>query len=126
MYFLLQTLFLFLFASGIALYFLDNHFLEVGNFLETFHIVIGFFASVFFILYSIEHLKIHKDSFNKKGKKKIAYSGVLCLFLVMIVLISGVVLFFYDSGYVEGWNPIHFYASFFILFSVFLHWIFRK
>ena len=54
MYFLLQTLFLFLFAR-IALYFLDNHFLEVGNFLETFHIVIGFFASVFFILYSIEH-----------------------------------------------------------------------
>ena len=49
MYFLLQTLFLFLFASGIALYFLDNHFLEVGNFLETFHIVIGFFAMYFFI-----------------------------------------------------------------------------
>ena len=88
---------------------------------------LGFFATVFFILYSIEHLKKYKASFlKKKSQKKVAYSGLIYLLLVGLVLISGVVLFFYDADYVVVWNPIHFYSSFFILITLFLHWITRK
>ena len=76
---------------------------------------------MFFILYSIDHLKNYKDSFlKKKSQKKIAYSGLIYLLFVGVVLISGVVLFFYDADYVAVWNPIHFYSSFFILITLFL------
>ena len=63
---------------------------------------------------------------KKKSQKKIAYSGLIYLLFVGVVLISGVVLFFYDADYVAVWNPIHFYSSFFILITLFLHWITRK
>ena len=63
---------------------------------------------------------------TKKQKKAIAYSGLIYLLFVGVVLISGVVLFFYDADYVAVWNPIHFYSSFFILITLFLHWITRK
>ncbi len=126
MYFLLQAIFLLLLVSGSALYFWGSYFLEWGYFVKIFHTVLGFFAAVFFILYSIEHLKIHKESFAKKNQKKTAYSGLIHLFLIGVVLISGAVLFFYDADYVDIWNPIHFYTSFFILISVFSHWITRK
>ena len=60
---------------------------------------------------------------KKNLEKKIAYSGLIYLLFVGVVLISGVVLFFYDADYVAVWNPIHFYSSFFILITLFLHWI---
>lgn len=127
MYFLLRILFLLLLASGTLFYFLAARFIEVSYFIKIFHTILGFFATVFFILYSIEHLKKYKASFlKKKSQKKTAYSGLLYILLVGLVLISGVVLFFYDADYVAVWNPIHFYSSFFILITLFLHWITRK
>ena len=112
MYFLLRILFLLLLASGTVFYFLAARFIEVSYFIKIFHTILGFFATVFFILYSIEHLKKYKASFlKKKSQKKTAYSGLLYILLVGLVLISGVVLFFYDADYVAVWNPIHFYSS---------------
>ena len=107
MYFLLRILFLLLLASGTVFYFLAARFIEVSYFIKIFHTILGFFATVFFILYSIEHLKKYKASFlKKKSQKKTAYSGLLYILLVGLVLISGVVLFFYDADYVVVWNPI--------------------
>ena len=124
MYFLLRILFLFLLVSGTVFYFLAARFIEASYFIKIFHTILGFFATVFFILYSIEHLKNYKYSFlKKKSQKKIAYSGLIYLLFVGVVLISGVVLFFYDADYVAVWNPIHFYSSFFILITLFLHWL---
>ena len=118
-----------LLASGkcFLIFFCSMSFIEVSYFIKIFHTILGFFATVFFILYSIEHLKKYKASFlKKKSQKKVAYSGLIYLLLVGLVLISGVVLFFYDADYVVVWNPIHFYSSFFILITLFLHWITRK
>ena len=45
-------------------------FIEVSYFIKIFHTILGFFATVFFILYSIEHLKKYKASFLKKKSQK--------------------------------------------------------
>ena len=121
MYSLLKILFFVLFFSGIFLIFWNNSFIII------FHTSLGFFFLVFFLLYITQHLKKYKEAFLWHSiKKKSAISGIVYLFVVVINILSGLMIFFYSLEYLFFWTPLHLYSGLIIFVASGFHLITRQ
>jgi len=111
---------LILILSGFSL----TSFLFRGSDLLTgIHILLGFIYLVLFLLFSIDHVAMHKNSLTQLNAKNIA--GMVQIGTGALVLLSGFIIYLFGSDPITPWTEIHLGTTLVYLGSTGTHFLLK-
>ena len=99
-------------------------FLENNNLVEVFHLWVGMFFIVIFPMYSWDHIRLHQKRLKKVSG--VSISGIIQLLSGLGLILSGILLWLYESNALKLFVDTHFYLTFLLLLSLAGHFLIKK
>ena len=87
------------------------------------HIVAGWILTVLFLLFTQDHLMLHKKLLFTIRKKSI--TGTIQITICLITLGTGFILYLYGSEYLSVVTEIHLAGTFILIASSLLHYYYK-